>query len=138
MITNKFAVVLIAGLLVWPSAPSFAGTKIGIVTGTVSCLVRRVVIPDNDNSMTASANLITGETLTTINKSGINTIDDVNSAVTNNRGCTPGSSRCAVTTLLGVVTSIIQCDPLLDSIAGSVLVGGIALTVKIGDTIILP
>lgn len=128
---------LIVLLLGFPVAAE-AGTKMGIITGTVSCKLRRIVVPDSDSQLESQTWTMLGESMTVVDKAGMTSDSAINGAVQSDRGCTPPSSRTAVATpITGVVTAIIHADPLLDVVSGSILVS-VGLTVKVGDSVVLP
>ncbi len=105
--------------------------NIGIVYGTLSGIIRRVIVPDDDAELSGGAHPIgNGETLLVVAKSDAPTMSDIPAAVEAAIGRPTPSGRVAVVTD-GIVTAVIHADPLIDVIAGSTLVA--SDTAVVGD-----
>lgn len=89
--------------------------------GTASCVVRRVIVPTNDKELIDPRHVQAGETMVTVPLSALKEAVDVNNQVKSACGVDPPSPRCAVVTA-GAVSGLVNCDPALDTISGSVLI----------------
>ena len=107
--------------------------NIGVTYGSLSGIIRAIIDP-NDDAELAAAQLPSGHSVAMliIAKSDAPTMADIQAAVALAIGKPVPSGRTAVVTN-GIVTAIIQADPLLDFIAGSTLVA--SDTAVVGDTI---
>lgn len=109
-----------------------AATKVGIVYGTVSGIPRRVIKPDSDAQLD-NRFVGTGETLLIVTNAEYAGMKSLADLVNQKTGLTPADPRCAVVDAISnKVTDIVLADPLVDSLAGKIIVA--SPTAQIGQT----
>lgn len=92
------------------------GTRVAIVYGTVSKIIRRVILPVA-NGQTVEA--VSGESVLYIDREEDGyTLDDCRRAMARYLGVNPPDSRCVVVSPQNRVVRIIHADPDLDGFPG--------------------
>lgn len=99
-----------------------AAAKAGIVYGTASGIVRRIIVPDFDKQLERGDWIAPGESLLVVDmeavgRAGVPSIHVATQAVEKHRGVPSLSARCAVVDERGDVTAVIMADPDIDSVA---------------------
>lgn len=99
--------------------------KIGIVVSTASKIVRRVVVPDINQSEITNHPLAAGEQMVVVAAPASATVDAINNIVQQQTGIAPPSSRCAVVVkanaVSGNVVNVVYADPAIDTVSGATL-----------------
>lgn len=98
--------------------------KVGIVYGTDSGALRRIILPDSDEQLNSQSWTGNGESFLALEyKDGeILTPADIDAALEGILGKTPPKILCAVVGADNVVKRVIAADPAIDSIPGHSLV----------------
>lgn len=97
------------------------GTKIGIVYGTKSKIIRHIIVPDDDAELNDSALTKNGESILIADRAIDYNLNTISTIVAIHTGVKPPSSRCAVIDANNHVVSIIHADPVLDHMDGHTL-----------------
>ncbi len=111
------------------------GAEVGIVYGTASGMVRRVIVPDADEGDDATR-LVRGESIVKVPRSTIHDMADINAAVQAVTGFPPPSARCVAVDHRNVVDAVIYADPLIDEIPGRELF--LSSSANVGETFLWP
>lgn len=121
----RWIVLLLA--LLWP-VEGRATALLGVVYGTQSGQLRRIIAPDNDDDLKRVTYTGPGESMIIVSKG-----EDVIAAIAKAAGKTPTQPLAAVIDKTGKVISVIVADPLLDKVPDGELVQAFP-GVKAGQT----
>lgn len=92
--------------------PAFTQDAIGIIYGADSGALRRVVVPDNDASL--SAHVGTGEALLTVPRKDIKTPADIDAALLKATGKDPTPTPVVILGADDTVEELLLADPIID------------------------
>jgi hypothetical protein len=93
-----------------------SSTKLGIVYSTVSKMIRRVIVPDNDKQLEDQSHIGNGETMLVVSKDVIQSPSDIYSQVELAIGKKPQDITCAIVDKNGSIVRLIKADPAIDAI----------------------
>lgn len=104
-------------LLMLVAQPALAAhTMNGVIYGTASGIVRRVIVPDDDRELATATG--PGESMVMVQATDTFSLNDVNGYVAQAIGKQPPSARCVVTDAQGNVVATLEADPVLDKVSG--------------------
>ena len=98
------------------------GTKIAVVYGTQSGIMRRVIVPSRDKDLDDPALVGPGESMLVMKGKDAPNMTAAKGALVKHLGFIPHSGRTAVISMDGVVENVIIADPALYSIPDKILV----------------
>lgn len=112
-------------------------TKVGVVIGAVSRIIRRVVIADDDSYYKVMV-LIPGEHLVLLDAATKTDNQTLTGAIAVATGVSPPntSERCVAVDAQGIVTQVISADPLIDKLSGSTIIQND--TANVDDKVVVP
>lgn len=99
-----------------------AATKVGIVYGASSGILRRWIVPDDDSELESAHPLAPGEAMLIVDRSAARSREDIDVALAAKIGRPPPSARCVVVNAAGEVVGAIMADPAIDSVPDHTLI----------------